>query len=184
MEVKRNLQIQNDAANQRASAVPSGTKNTNGSINPSPKNTSGRAVASKPQSEKPVGNLKSSNQSPMATTTIPNATGMKIATPKGSGKAVGVQKTQNSPSMAAVETPTEALGLRNRKRNSQNDLSDDGSNKKTRKNPTVSEPVTPLGATPVQKRVNNLNKSTVLTPSTGSNVSIYILNLCISMYNI
>merc|ERR1712008_349497 len=71
--------------------------------------------------------------------------------------------------MAAVETPTEALGLRNRKRNSQNDLSDDGSNKKTRKNPTVSEPVTPLGATPVQKRVNNLNKSTVLTPSTGSN---------------
>ena len=121
MEVKRNLQIQNVAANQRAA---SGTKNTNGSITPSPKNTSGRAVASKPQSEvnalrkklpqgsgsnfpvdeeagevvtnsylrdmkqanssKPIiGNMKSSNQSPITSTTIPNATGMKIATPKG-----------------------------------------------------------------------------------------------------
>ena len=109
MEVKRNLQIQNVAANQRAA---SGTKNTNGSITPSPKNTSGRVVASKPQSEvnalrkklpqgagsnfpvdeeagevvtnKPIiGNLKSSNQSPITSTTIPNATGMKIATPKG-----------------------------------------------------------------------------------------------------
>ena len=53
-----------------------------------------------PQSEKPVGNLKSSNQSP-----IPNATGMKMAAPKVSAKsapivnnAVGVQKTKNSPS--------------------------------------------------------------------------------------
>ena len=85
MEIKRNLQTQND--------VSAGTKN---------QTPSGRVVmASKPpQSEKPVGNLKSSNQSP-----IPNATGMKMAAPKVSAKsapivnnAVGVQKTKNSPS--------------------------------------------------------------------------------------
>ena len=76
---------------------------------------------------------------------------------------------------AAVESPTEAVGLRNsRKRNSKNDLGDeDLSNKKTRKNPTVSEPVKPLGsATPGQK-ANNLNKSAVFTPTTGSNVSVF-----------
>ena len=78
MEVKRNLQTQNDASAGTKNQTPSGP----------------------PQSEKPVGNLKSSNQSP-----IPNATGMKMAAPKVSAKsapivnnAVGVQKTKNSPS--------------------------------------------------------------------------------------
>merc|ERR1712066_753202 len=154
MEIKRNLQTQND--------VSAGTKN---------QTPSGRVVmASKPpQSEKPVGNLKSSNQSP-----IPNATGMKMAAPKVSAKsapivnnAVGVQKTKNSPSTLVETPPTEAI-RNNRKRNNKNDLGDEGSNKKTR----VSEPVTPVATiTPGQKRVvyTTTNKPAVSTPSTVSN---------------